>query len=101
MIDAQFAVILGASLLSFAFVPAAYLVWIRIVGLEPTIGQRYAGRSSVARSFLALGFGSCLGIGAELAPSISVGVSASVLFAATSFAALILFESYSQRAHRS
>lgn len=97
MIGPEFAVVLGVSLLAFAFVPAAYVVWIRIVGLEPTLGQRYATFTSVTRTFVALALGACLGMGAELAPTVGIGVSAAIMTAAATFAGLILFESFAQR----
>lgn len=94
VIDPEFAVVLGVAFLAFSFVTVAYVVWTRIVGMEPTLAQRFAEFSTGKRAVAAVGFGVLLGVGAELAPSVQSGVAAAVLLAAASFAGLIAFEVY-------
>jgi len=45
MNPAKFALLLGVGLLAFLFVVALYVVWTRIVGLDPTLAQRCADLS--------------------------------------------------------
>lgn len=77
-----------------AFVAVAYVVWIRIVGLEPTLAQRVAGFPQWARVGLALLLGLVLSVGAELAPTVEAGVSGVIMVAAAAFAGLLAFEVY-------
>ena len=94
---AKFALLLGVGLLSFLFVTTLYVVWTRIVGLDPTLAQRCARLSKPARGVIALASGVVLGTGSVVAPSVELGVAGTVLLAASAFAALMLFELVQQR----
>jgi len=93
----KFALLLGVGLLAFLFVTALYVVWTRIVGLDPTLAQRCAAFSAVGRAALAAVSGTALGALSLAAPSVRTGVAAMVLLAASTFAALMLFELVQQR----
>jgi hydrogenase/urease accessory protein HupE len=97
MNPAKFALLLGVGLLSFLFVVSLYVVWTRIVGLEPTLAQRCADFSLPGRTVVALVSGALLGTGSMAAPTVEVGIAGMVLFAANTFAALMLFELAQQR----
>lgn len=94
MIGPGFAVVLGVATLSLAFVAVAYVIWIRIVGLEPTLAQRVASLPTGVQAVAVVALGVVLGVGAELAPSVEMGVSGAVMVAAVAFAGLIVFEVY-------
>lgn len=94
MIGPAFAVVLGVALLSLSFVAVAYVVWVRIVGLDPTLGQQFAALSKPAQSSLVICLGLLLGAGAQIAPNVRAGVAGAVMFGAAVFAALIFFEVY-------
>ncbi|WP_227354850.1 hypothetical protein [Haladaptatus salinisoli] len=87
-----FLLLLGVALLSFLVVVTLYVVWSRIVGLDPTLAQGFVSLSGVKRFAMALVSGVLLGVSAVLAPSVPVGVAAIVMLAASTFAALMLFE---------
>ena len=97
MNPAKFALLLGVGLLSFLFVTSLYVVWTRIVGLDPTLAQRCANLSRPGRMTIALASGVLLGTGSLAAPTVGVGIAGMVLFAASTFAALMLFELAQQR----
>lgn len=97
MYMAKFALLLGVGLLSFLFVTTLYVVWTRIVGLDPTLAQRCADFSRPARVAIAVLLGVILGTGSMAAPSVEIGVAGTVLVAASAFAALMLFELVQQR----
>lgn len=97
MDPAKFALLLGVGLLSFLFVTALYVVWTRIVGLDPSLAQRCAALSGVVRAALAAVSGVALGTLSLAAPSVETGVAVMVLLAASTFAALMLFELVQQR----
>jgi hypothetical protein len=97
MNPAKFALLLGVGLLSFLFVVSLYVVWTRIVGLDPTLAQRCATFSRPARMAIALFSGVVLGTASVAAPSVDVGIAGMVLLAASTFAALMLFELFQQR----
>jgi hypothetical protein len=97
MNPAKFALLLGVGLLAFLFVVALYVVWTRIVGLDPTLAQRCAGLSRPARYLIALVAGTLLGSASLAAPTVGVGIAGLVLLAASTFAALMLFELVQQR----
>ena len=97
MYMAKFALLLGIALLSFLFVTTLYVVWTRIVGLDPTLAQRCADFSRPTRTCIAVVFGVVLGTGSMAAPSVELGVAGTVLVAASAFAGLMLFELVQQR----
>ncbi|WP_137283305.1 hypothetical protein [Halorussus salinisoli] len=97
MNPAKFALLLGVGLLAFLFVVSLYVVWTRIVGLDPTLAQRCADLSRPARMVIALVSGVVLGTASLAAPSVEVGIAGMVLLAASTFAALMLFELAQQR----
>jgi hypothetical protein len=97
MNPAKFALLLGVGLLSFLFVVSLYVVWTRIVGLDPTLAQRCASFSRPVRMVIALLSGVVLGTASMAAPSVDVGIAGMVLLAASTFAALMLFELLQQR----
>ena len=97
MNPAKFALLLGVGLLAFLFVVSLYVVWTRIVGLDPTVAQRCADLSTPARMVVALVSGGVLGTASVAAPSVEVGVAGMVMLAASTFAALMLFELVQQR----
>lgn len=94
MIGPGFAVVLGVATLSLAFVAVAYLVWIRMVGLEPTLAQRFAALSTAVQGIAVVLVGVLLGAGAEIAPTVETGVAGAIMVAAAAFAGLIVFEVY-------
>ena len=95
-LDAFF-LLLGVAALSFLAVVSLYVVWSRIVGLDPTVAQTFASLSGIKRFFTALLSGALLGTAAVVAPSVPVGVAAIVMLAASTFAALMLFELVQRR----
>ncbi|WP_435179575.1 hypothetical protein [Halorussus sp. AFM4] len=97
MNPAKFALLLGVGLLAFLFVVSLYVVWTRIVGLDPTLAQWCADLSRPGRVVIALVSGVVLGTASLAAPSVQVGVAGMVLLAASVFAALMLFELAQQR----
>ena len=97
MNPAKFALLLGVGLLSFLFVASLYVVWTHIVGLDPTLAQRCATFSLPGRTMVALFSGALLGTGSLAAPNVRVGVAGMVMLAASTFAALMLFELAQQR----
>lgn len=94
MIGPGFAVVLGVATLSLAFVAVAYVLWIRMVGLEPTLAQRFAALSTAVKGVAVVVLGVLLGAGAEFAPTVEAGVSGAIMVAAAAFAGLIVFEMY-------
>ncbi|WP_115863763.1 hypothetical protein [Halorussus litoreus] len=97
MNPAKFALLLGVGLLAFLFVAALYVVWTRIVGLDPTVAQKCASLSATGQAALAAVSGGTLGAVSLAAPSVPVGVAGMVLLAASSFAGLLVFELVQQR----
>ncbi|MFC4449598.1 hypothetical protein [Halorussus aquaticus] len=92
MYPAKFALLLGVGLLAFLFVVSLYVVWTRIVGLDPTLAQRCANLPRPVRFLAALVSGALLGTASMAAPNVEVGITGLVLLAASTFAALMLFE---------
>lgn len=90
-LDAFF-LLLGVAALSFLVVVSLYVVWSRIVGLDPTVAQKFASFTGIKRFLTALVSGALLGTAAVIAPSVPVGIAAIVMLAASAFAALMLFE---------
>ncbi len=87
-----FSLLLGVALLSFLIVLSFYVVWSRFVGLDPTVAQRFVSLTKIKRFVMALLTGALLGTGVVIAPSVRVGVAGIVMLAASTFAALMLFE---------
>lgn len=89
---AGFVLVLAVAALAFLTVAAGYVVWIRLVGLDPTLARRAAALPDRFRAPLALGLG--LGLGTVLAvlPTVRAGLAAVVMLAAAVFAGLLLFE---------
>lgn len=94
MIGPGFAVVLGVAGLSLAVVAVGYVVWIRMVGLEPTLAQAFATLPTSVQGIAVVVLGVLLGVGAEIAPSVETGVAGAVMVAAAAFAGLIVFEMY-------
>lgn len=97
MIWPSYAIVLSAALLACVSVPVAYVVWIRLVGLEPTVGKRAAGLSRPVRIALAIVVGFLLGGGLQFVPSLTAGIALVTMFAASVFAGLLIFEFVSHR----
>jgi cytochrome c oxidase assembly factor CtaG len=97
MVPAKFAMLLGVGLLSFLFVVALYVVWTRIVGLDPTVAQWCADLSRPGRALVALVSGAALATGSLAAPTVEAGVAGMIMLAASAFAALMAFEIIRQR----
>lgn len=97
MNPAKFSLLLGVGLLAFLFVATLYVVWTRIVGMEPTVAQRYAALPQPVQVILAVGTGTILGSVSVAAPTVQVGAVSMVLLATSTFAALMLFELVQQR----
>jgi hypothetical protein len=97
MVPAKFAMLLGVGLLSFLFVVALYVVWTRIVGLDPTVAQWCATLSRPGRVVIALVSGAGLATASLAAPTVEAGVAGMVMLAASAFAALMVFEMVRQR----
>ena len=94
MIGPGFAVILGVACLSLSFVITAYVVWVRMVGLEPTLGQQFVESSTTIQSLVVIVLGVVFGVGAEVAPNVETGVVGVIMLGAAAFASLIGFEVY-------
>ncbi|USZ68604.1 hypothetical protein NGM10_02405 [Halorussus salilacus] len=97
MNPAKFALLLGVGLLAFLFVSVLYVVWTRIVGLDPTVAQRFDDLPNPVGGALAAVSGVVLGSVSIAAPTVEFGVAAMVLLAASTFASLLLFELFQQR----
>lgn len=92
MLGAKFVLLVGVSMLAFVCAVVAYVVWSRMVGLDPTVAQWTNDLSRPVRLVLALALGAVLGAGSVAAPSVESGVAAAVLLAAAAVAGLLLFE---------
>jgi hypothetical protein len=97
MNPAKFALLLGVGLFAFLFIVTLYVVWTRIVGLDPTLAQRCADFTRPARLVIALISGTILGTASLAAPTVKVGIAGLVLLATSTFAALMAFELVQQR----
>ncbi|WP_433633779.1 hypothetical protein [Halomicrococcus sp. NG-SE-24] len=87
-----FVLLVGVAVLSLLVVITLYVVWSRLVGLDPTVAREFTALSGLRRTLLALVSGAVLGGGALIAPSVPVGIAAIVMLAASTFAALMAFE---------
>lgn len=94
VIGPTFAVVLGTACLAVTAVGVVYVVWIRMVGLDPTIAQMIASLPMAVKAVLAILLGLLIGSGAEVAPTVEMGVSAAIFLAASALAGLICFEVY-------
>lgn len=88
----SFLIILASALLACVSVPVAYVVWIRLVGLEPTVAKRTASLSRSLRVLAAVVLGFILGGALQFVPSLEAGIALITLFATSGFAGLLLFE---------
>ena len=90
----EFLLVLAAALLAAVGVPVAYVVWSRIVGLDPHLARRWASlpRRVTAPAGLVVGLG--LGVGTALAPTVETGIAGVVLVASSTFAGLLVYEFY-------
>lgn len=96
----NFLIVLATAIFACAVVPGAYVVWIRLVGLEPTLAKRAADLSRTARIVAALALGSLLGGALQFVPSLYAGVALVTMLAASAFAGLLLFEFVAEREFR-
>ena len=93
----NYLIVLAIALLACAVVPGAYVVWIRLVGLEPTIAKRAAELSGPTRIATALALGTLLGAALQFVPSLYAGVALVTMVGASAFAGLLLFEFATER----
>ena len=93
----NYLIVLATALLACVVIPGAYVVWIRLVGLEPTIAKRVADLSRPTRIAAALALGSLLGAVLQVVPSLYSGVALVTMVATSVFAGLILFEFVTER----
>lgn len=93
----EFLLVLATALLSACVVPAAYVVWARVVGLEPRVAKWWTDLPQPATMPAGLAVGAALGVGTSIAPSVETGVAAVVLVASSTLAGLLLFEFYAER----
>ena len=98
MIGPRFAVVFGVALFLFGFVAALYVVWIRMIGLDPSLARAFARLSSPVRMLLAAGTGAFVGTAIQATASIEAGIATVVLLASSLFVALMLFEIVNHRA---
>lgn len=92
-----FVLLLGVAVLSSLVVIALYVVWSRLVGLDPTLAQDFSAFSGLRRTLVALVSGALLGVSAMVAPTVPIGVAAIVMLAASTFAGLMAFELVRER----
>lgn len=95
----SYLVVLATALLACVFVPTAYVVWIRLVGFDPTFAQRAANLTRPTRIVFALVLGFILGGALQFVPSLSAGIALVTMIATSAFAGLLLFESVTEREH--
>lgn len=88
----SYLIVLATALLACISVPVAYVVWIRLVGLEPTVAKRASTLSRPARIVSALLLGFALGGALQFVPSLPAGLALVTMVASSAFAGLLLFE---------
>ena len=93
----NYLIVVATALLACVTVPGAYVVWIRLVGLEPTVAKRAADLSRPTRIAAALALGSFLGATLQFVPSLHAGVALVTMLATSVFAGLLLFEFVTER----
>lgn len=90
--------VLGVAALATLVVAVGYVVWIRLVGLEPTLARRISELPSVLTIPAGLLLGSAIGIGIASLPTVRSGLAAVVMVSSSLFAGLLLFELIATRA---
>ena len=93
----QFLIVIAVAMLAFVVVPVAYVVWARIVGLEPKLAQWWTDQSRLLTMPAGLAIGAVLGVSIRFLPTMTAGLAAIVLLATSTFAGLLLFEFYTER----
>lgn len=93
----NFLIVLATAILACFFVPGAYIIWIRLVGLEPTIAKRATELSRPTRIVAGFALGAILGVALQFVPSLYAGVSLVTMLATSAFAGLLLFEFAAER----
>lgn len=93
----SFLIVLATALLACVSVPVAYVVWIRLVGLEPTVAKRAAALSRTVRILFAIVLGFVLGGTLQFVPSIYAGLALVTMVSTSVFAGLLLFEFVTHR----
>lgn len=91
----ELVVVLAAALLSCAAVPIAYVVWLRLAGLEPTATRRFASLPTWVRTIAAALVGLGIATSLQVVPSLVAGIALVTLVASSTLAGLVLFESVS------
>lgn len=89
--------VLAVATLASGAVSAGYLVWIRLVGLDPTLALRAAELPGWVAGTFAVLAGLGLGTALALLPSVRAGLAAVLLLASATFAGLLLFELHAAR----
>lgn len=88
----NFLIVLATAIFACLTVPVAYVVWIRLVGLEPTVAKRAADLSKPKRIASATGLGFFIGGSLQFIPSLPSGIAMVTMVATSAFAGLLLFE---------
>lgn len=97
MIGPRFAIVFGVALFLFVSVAALYVVWIRLIGLDPSVAQAFAALSEPARMLLGAGVGAFLGASIRATTSLEAGIATAVLLATSAFVGLMAFEIVNHR----
>lgn len=100
VIGARFAVVFGVALFLAAFAAALYVVWIRMIGLDPSVAQAFDDLSSPIKTALAVGVGAFVGLSIQATSSLESGVATVTLLAASAFVGLMAFELVNHREPR-
>lgn len=90
----SFLLVVSFAMLALVVVAAGYVVWVRFVGLDPTLALGTADTPARVLAPPALVLGTFLGVVIRALPSLEAGIAAVVLLASSTFAALLLFELY-------
>ena len=97
MIGPRFAIVFGIALFLFVSVAALYVVWIRLIGLDPSVAQAFAALSEPVRMLLGAAAGAFLGASIQATASLEAGVATVILLAASVFVGLMAFEIVNHR----
>lgn len=92
MIDSTFLVLVGLTVLAFEFDTALYVIWCRLVGIEPTLIVGYAKLSRGWRMVVVTSIGASFGVFSSVVADLYVGAAGVVFGAATLFAGVMLYE---------
>ncbi|KTG09072.1 hypothetical protein AUR64_14830 [Haloprofundus marisrubri] len=92
MIDSTFLVLVGLTVLAFEFDTALYVIWCRLVGIEPTLIVGYANLSRSWRVVVVTSIGASFGVFSSVVTDLYVGAAGVVFGAATLFAGVMLYE---------